>query len=145
MIEGSGPDCALWQFFRAAREGLGMKALTSSDVDILLGPKMCRAWCIGGKVDVVKFSDLFLNANFKTELSLYAFLQRDQHWKELLKALKSFDTGGAQANIGDLHNSSMSVANYQRASGGVDRSDMESALQRLLALNLVTQGNFIDM
>uniref|UniRef100_A0A7S0M3T5 EF-hand domain-containing protein n=1 Tax=Cryptomonas curvata TaxID=233186 RepID=A0A7S0M3T5_9CRYP len=133
------------EFLRAAREGLGMKTLANSDIDILLGPKVCKAWCTGGKVDVIKFSDLFLNANFKAELSFYAFLQRDQHWKELLKALKSFDTGGAQATSGDLHNSSMSAPNDQRVSGGIDQSDMESALQRLLALNLVTQETKKDI
>ena len=118
-----------------------MKTITNSDVDILLGPKVCKAWCTGGKVDVIKFSDLFLKVNFKAELSLYAFLQRDQHWKELLKALKSFDTGGVQATGGDFHNSSISAPKDQRVSGGIDRSDMESALQRLLALNVVTQGD----
>ena len=115
-----------------------MKSLTNSDIDILIGPKVCKAWCTGGKVDVIKFSDLFLNANFKTELSVYAFLHRDQHWKELLKALESFDTGVHAS--GELHYSSISATNHQRASAGVDRSDMESALQRLLALNLVTEG-----
>jgi hypothetical protein len=117
-----------------------MKTLTNSDVDVLLGPKLCKSWCTNGKVDVTKFSDLFLNANFKPELALYAFLQRDQHWKELLKALETFDTGGNTCS--KSYRSSISASNSQLAIGGVDRSDMESALKRLLALNLVTQGTF---
>jgi hypothetical protein len=83
----------------------------------------------------------FLNAKFKTELSVYAFVHREQHWKELLKALESFDTGVPAR--GELHYSSISATNNQRSSAGVDRSDMESALQRLLALNLVTEGTSV--
>ncbi len=119
-----------------------MKLLTNSDVDVLLGPKVCRPWCTNGKVDIDKFSDLFVKANFKTDFSLYAFLQRDQHWKELLNALETYDTG---VNTGiDASDTSFLAPNSQQILGGVDRSDMESALKRLLALNLVTQGRICD-
>jgi hypothetical protein len=111
---------------------------------LYLGPKCVERGVLAARLTCSSSGTCFSMQILKQScrrLSFYAFVQRDQHWKELLKALKSFDTGGAQANTGDLHSSSMSASNNQRANGGVDRSDMESALQRLLALNLVTQGN----
>jgi len=112
-----------------------MKTLTHSDLDILLGSNSAKAWCIDGRIDVDKFSELFVSTNFKPELALYAFLLRDQNWIELLKALQTFDVCGYD------HQTESTPVAKERESSGVNKTDMEQALQRFVALNTLTQGN----
>jgi hypothetical protein len=118
-----------------------MKSLTHSDLDVLLGAKGTKPWCSADAgVDVAKFMDLFINANFQPELALFAFLQRDQNWIELLRALQTLDTGGAAAAA-----ASSAGAAQRNVGGGVGRPDMELALERFLALDVLSRGIMRDL
>lgn len=112
-----------------------MKSLTHSDLDMLIGADGFKPWCNAhAGIDISKFMDLFVNTNFKPELAFYAFLHRDQNWIELLKALQTLDTGGA------VPQSTIPSGAQRRSTGGVGRSDMELALERFLALDILDRG-----
>ena len=111
-----------------------MQTLTRSDLEVLLGPMGSKVWYTEGRIEVNLFVDMFVIANFKPEMALYGFLLKDQNWKELLKALKTFDTSGSDSQT------TSSAVGKEQENDGITRSDLEHALQRFIALNKLTQG-----
>ena len=111
-----------------------MQTLTRSDLEVLLGPMGSKEWYTEGRIEVNLFVDMFVIANFKPEMALYGFLLKDQNWKELLKALKTFDTSGSDSQT------TSSAVGKEQENDGITRSDLEHALQRFIALNKLTQG-----
>ena len=93
-----------------------------------------KEWYTEGRIEVNLFVDMFVIANFKPEMALYGFLLKDQNWKELLKALKTFDTSGSDSQT------TSSAVGKEQENDGITRSDLEHALQRFIALNKLTQG-----
>jgi hypothetical protein len=122
------------QFISCARDSLDMKSISVPDIDVLLGPKCSKPWCKEGMVHIELFMELFIGPNFVPEKTLAGVLLRDWVWPDLLKALQSFEIGTRETSgVGSAHSN-------KKFTNGLCRSDVEAALHRLRALELVTSG-----